>query len=211
MLIVAPLYTTEFSDCIVSVGDPENHVKYEAHRHILCIQSPVFKVGLTNENFKESVTREFSLPDFRPATIERILAWMYGLPIELPNNMRNNEDFDFLTDIWPAIDYRQLNGIMGVLLKRIEKYVSVKPVLKETAAAMIRLMNTIYKYGDRIDDDHLQAYLGRVRAAGQCQEIVDYIYDVDSLNPSFLKAMSISLLQHLDKLPPSPPSKKLKL
>ncbi|KAK6524097.1 hypothetical protein TWF694_005760 [Orbilia ellipsospora] len=195
MPIIAPLYSIDFSDCVVVAGDPENPVRYETHRNILCIQSPVFKAGLANENFKEGITREFSLPEFNAATMNLVLAWMYKQPVELQSRIRTESDFDLIAEALRALDYLQLKDIKEELIDQIGRQLSVKLPLVGRENTTIRFLDKLYHYGGHIQDSYVDQYLHRVESAGRGKEVSDAISELEDPDIDFLRQMCASLLK----------------
>lgn len=51
--------------------------RFNCHRNILCMRSPIFKTMLTNKNFKEAGEREVEIEDIDGNTMERLLEFVY--------------------------------------------------------------------------------------------------------------------------------------
>ncbi|EPS45745.1 hypothetical protein H072_199 [Dactylellina haptotyla CBS 200.50] len=199
MPIAAPLYSTDFTDCVLSIGDPEKPVKYEVHRHILCVQSPVFKAGLTNEKFKESTSREFSLPESSAAAMDYILSWMYKSPVELPNNMRTPEDYDLLNEILRDVDYLQVEDIKQELVSRISQYICISTGAAEARAATLRLLDAVYCHGGKLKEHSINGYLDNIRAAGRFQDFAEYVFHLEDPNTEFLQSLCSALFKYVDR------------
>ncbi|KAF3941880.1 hypothetical protein ABW19_dt0201356 [Dactylella cylindrospora] len=185
----APLYTTDFADCVLLVGPTET--RYHAHRHILSVQSPFFKAAFGG-TFKEAETKELKLPDFDPKTFVHVLKSLYNGPFKLPKGLTQPDDRKTVEAILSAADYLQLDKLKQDISREVEIHLHNLQEEKGEATAF-EVLTTLYNYGGSVDRKYMESFVNTVHSRYKSGAVSALVGRIEDPNGTLFRDLSAAL------------------
>ncbi|KAK6334145.1 hypothetical protein TWF696_002647 [Orbilia brochopaga] len=123
LLIDAPFYSTDFSDCTLLIGPDE--LKFMGHRNILSIRSAFFRRAFQSEGFREAREKTIRLPEVQRGALTNILRWIYGAHLHCPDEMLTANQWNHLLKFYETADFLGVHALIEKLVDYFQRLLNI--------------------------------------------------------------------------------------
>ncbi|EPS45876.1 hypothetical protein H072_197 [Dactylellina haptotyla CBS 200.50] len=197
-VIEAPLYTSEYADLTLLVG--EDATEFQVHRGIVTLYSKFFKVVCQNPNFREGQERVIRLPELDAETVKRLLQWFYQAPLEIPSDIISDDGYEVTINLLNAADFLEIDDVIKMITDATEDYFtkcdSWSPDREEARAdeqKKVDLLCRVYELGGKIDANCFKRYLGALKKSHNTGLFMNMVKELEDCHHALFQDIMVAL------------------